>query len=393
MTGLHTGHTPIRGNLSIKGGEGQTPLPADTYTLGKMFRQAGYATGIFGKWGLGGPDTEGEPLSQGFDEFYGYNCQALAHKYYPEHLWHNGEKVILEGNDLVNKVHYSHDLIHRQALDFIRERSDKPIFAMLTYTLPHAEIINPEDSIVESYRGQFVEKPFVAKKKGDYSPEGRNATAYCSQPEPYAQFAAMVTRLDESVGQVVALLEELGLREQTVIVFSSDNGPHTEGGANPAFFESSGPLRGVKRDLYEGGIRVPMIASCPSVIEQGVVSDHVSAFWDIMPTFAEMVGVELPGDTDGVSLLPTLLGKSGQKQHEYLYWEFHEKGGGIAVRMGNWKGIRYKVSTDPASPLELYDLSKDIHEDNNIAAEHPLIVEQIETIMNTARTDSPLFKF
>ena len=398
MTGQHTGHTPIRGNkggTGDDGSEGQHPIPADTYTLGKMFQQAGYVTGTFGKWGLGSPGSEGDPTYQGFDEFFGYNCQALAHKYYPTHLWHNREKIMLEGNDLEHTAQYSHDIIHRQTLDFIRQNRDRKFFAFLAYTLPHAELLVPEDSIVEGYRGRFEEKPYVAKKRGDYSPEGKSRMDYCSQPTPYAEFAAMVTRLDLYVGQVMDLVDSLGLRDRTLIVFTSDNGPHREGGANPDFFDSYGPLRGIKRDMYEGGIRVPMIASCPGLIAEGTQTDHVSAFWDVMPTFAEIAGVELPANVeiDGISMLPTLLGQKGQKEHDYLYWEFHEAGGKQAVRLGNWKGIRLKVAKNPEGPIELYDLSTDIHEDHNVAAEHPEVVAQIEEIMRSARVPSPLFNF
>lgn len=394
MTGLHTGHTPIRGN---KGGteddtEGQHPLPADTYTLGDLFRDAGYTTGCFGKWGLGYPGSEGDPTRQGFDEFFGYNCQALAHKYYPTHLWHNRERVEIEGNDLVHKAQYSHDIIQRRTLDFIREKKDGKFFALLAYTLPHAELLVPEDSIVKHYRGCFSEKPYVAKK-GDYSKEGKHRINYCSQPEPRTQFAAMVTRLDAYVGQVITLLDELGIRDHTLVIFTSDNGPHREGGADPDFFRSYGPLRGIKRDMYEGGIRTPLIINCPGAVQGGAVSDHVSAFWDMMPTFAEMTGVKPAVKTDGVSMFPVVFGKKGQQEHEYLYWEFHEAGGRIAVRMGDWKGVRLNVATRPDAPIELYDLSRDIHEDHNVGEQYPRVVRKIERIMKSARTPSPLFNF
>ncbi len=395
MTGQHTGHTPIRGNKGGTGDgttEGQHPLPAGTYTLGRMFQQAGYVTGTFGKWGLGSPGSEGDPTEQGFDEFFGYNCQALAHKYYPTHLWHNREKVVLDGNDLAHKAQYSHDLIQRRALDFIRQNGDRKFFAFLAYTLPHAELLVPEDEILQSYRGRFEERPYVAKN-GDYSSEGKHPTHYCSQPEPRASFAAMVTRLDRYVGEVMALVDSLGLRDRTLIVFTSDNGPHREGGADPDFFDSYGPLRGIKRDMYEGGIRVPMIARCPGTVAPGTRTDHVSAFWDVLPTFAEMTGTEIPTAVDGISFLPTLLGAEGQRQHEYLYWEFHEAGGKMAVRLGNWKGVRLQVGRDPEGPIELYDLSTDLHEDHNVADQHPEIVSRMAEIMRTARTPSELFHF
>ena len=395
MTGQHTGHTPIRGNKGGTGDdgvEGQHPIPADTYTLGKMFRQAGYVTGTFGKWGLGSPGSEGDPTYQGFDEFFGYNCQALAHKYYPTHLWHNREKILLDGNDLAHTAQYSHDIIQERTLDFIRRNKERKFFAFLAYTLPHAELLVPEDEIIEAYRGRFEEKPYAAKS-GDYSPEGKHPIHYCSQPEPRTSFAAMVTRLDRYVGEVTELIDSLGLRERTIIVFTSDNGPHREGGADPDFFGSYGPLRGIKRDMYEGGIRVPMIARCPGLIAGGTRTDFVSAFWDVLPTFADMAGAEVPANVDGVSMLPTLFGEKGQREHEYLYWEFHENGGKTAVRTGNWKGIRLNVGKDPEGPIELYDLSTDIHEDRNVADEHPEIVREIAEIMRTARIPSPLFNF
>lgn len=395
MTGLHTGHTPIRGNRGGAAGldaEGQYPLPAGTYTLGRMFREAGYATGIFGKWGLGYPGSEGDPTEQGFDEFFGYNCQALAHKYYPTHLWHNREKIVLEGNDLAHRVQYSPDLIQRRALDFIRGHRDGRFFAMLTYTLPHAELTVPDDELLRSYLGRFEEPPYVATR-GDYTPEGRDAVRYCSQPAPHATFAAMVSRLDRYVGEVMALVDSLGLRDRTLIVFASDNGPHREGGGDPDFFDSYGPLRGIKRDLYEGGIRVPMIASCPGVVPAGVRSDLVSAFWDILPTFADLTRTMLPVEVDGLSLLPTLTGRGTQQQHEYLYWEFHEEGGKMAVRLGDWKGVRLRVADDPEGPIELYNLATDLGEEHDVAAQHPDIVERMAEIMRTARTPSPLFHF
>jgi arylsulfatase A-like enzyme len=394
MTGLHTGHTYIRGNKPADKAlseEGQEPLPTGTYTLARMFSQAGYATGAFGKWGLGYPDSDGDPLNQGFDRFYGYNCQSLAHKYYPDHLWDDSVRVELDNTETV-QTQYAQDLIHVQALTFIEENRDKPFFLFLPYVLPHAELLAPEDGILESYEGRFDEVPYDGGTLGGYG-AGMNWRAYASQEEPYAHFAAMITRLDAYVGEVVAKLAELGLTENTLVVFTSDNGPHEEGGANPAYFQSWGPLRGTKRDMYEGGIRVPMIASLPGTIEAGSKSDHVSAFWDVLPTFAELIGAELPVETDGVSFLPTLTGRGEQPQHDYLYWEFHERGGKIAVRRGYWKAIRQGVSADPNAPIELYDLSTDLHEDRNVADQHPDEVARMDEIMKSARTESPLFPF
>jgi len=397
LTGQHTGHTPIRGN---KGGEvaseeeGQYPLPANAYTLAEMFKEAKYSTGAFGKWGLGHPASEGDPTKQGFDEFFGYNCQAQAHRYYPTHLWHNLQKIQLIGNDKTNKTVYAQDIIHKRALEFITKNKNRNFFAFLPYTLPHAELLAPNDSILLRYLKLFDEpKPYIAPKGGDYGNE-MNYASYCSQIAPRAHFAAMVTRLDRYVGDVMKLVDSLGIKEKTIIVFTSDNGPHAEGGADPDFFQSSGKLRGTKRDLYEGGIRVPMIASCPGLIAAGTKSVHISAFWDILPTFAEMTGVLVKSPMDGKSFYPTLIGNiDSQKKHDFLYWEFHEQGGKIAVRKGNWKAVKRNILSDPMAAIELYDLSNDIHEDNNVAVNNPDIVQEMEQIMKNARIESEVFPF
>ena len=392
MTGQHTGHTWIRGNKERKDGEGQVPLPAGTYTMARMFRDAGYATGAFGKWGLGYPGSEGAPEKMGFDRFFGYNCQREAHRYYPTHLWDNGRKIVLEKNAGGQCGEYAPDLIQAEALSFIWENRNHPFFLFLPYTLPHAEIVAPDDDLLRKYRGRFDEKPFIGD---DYGPK-TNPMGYCSQSEPYAAFAAMMARLDLYVGQIVETLEAPGLADRTLIVFTSDNGPHREGGANPDYFRSYGDLRGVKRDLYEGGIRLPMIAWAPGLVPQGQKTNLPVAMWDMLPTFAELAGVELPDSvqTDGLSLVPTLCGRSAdQMKHPYLYWEFHERGGKIAVRLGNWKGIIQNFTRDSEAQYELYDLATDIHEDHNVAAEHPEIIEEIRHIIREARTESPLFRF
>lgn len=378
MTGLHTGHSQIRGNKEINP-EGQQPMAADTYTLGKLMKSAGYTTGIFGKWGLGYPGSSSVPSTMGFDEFFGYNCQRQAHSYYPDHLWHNNDTVFLHENDNEGRKVYSQDLIHEQALKFIRDNKDRPFYAMLTYTLPHAELNLPHDSIYQLYENAFEEVPYDGKM------------GYHPSEKPYASFAAMVTRLDKYVGDVMAELKDLGLDKNTIVIFTSDNGPHREGGANPDYFKSYGPLRGIKRDVYEGGIRVPMVAWCPGKIKAGIKTDHVSAFWDVMPTLAELTGVTLPEPGDGVSFLPTLYSKEGQKQHDYLYWEFHELNGREALRCGNWKLIRQPIVGETI--LELYDLSNDIHEDHNLAQQNPEKVKELEILMDGARTESPLFNF
>ena len=378
MTGLHTGHSQIRGNKEIKP-EGQQPMSADTYTLGKLMKSAGYTTGIFGKWGLGYPGSSSVPSTMGFDEFFGYNCQRQAHSYYPDHLWHNNDTVFLHKNDKEGRKVYSQDLIHEQALKFIRDNKDKPFYAMLTYTLPHAELNLPHDSIYQLYENAFEEVPYDGKM------------GYHPSEKPYASFAAMVSRLDKYVGDVMAELKELGLDKNTIVVFSSDHGPHREGGANPDYFKSYGPLKGIKRDVYEGGIRVPMVAWCPDKIKAGIKTDHISAFWDVMPTLAELTGVTLPEQGDGISFLPTLYSKEGQKQHDYLYWEFHEQNGREALRSGNWKLIRQPIVGETI--LELYDLSNDIHEDHNLAQQNPEKVKELEALLDGARTESPLFNF
>lgn len=384
MTGLHTGHSQIRGNREIAP-EGQQPMQAGTFTLGRMMQSAGYKTGLFGKWGLGHPESESTPNKMGFDEFYGYNCQRMAHTYYPEHLWQNENKIILEKNQNGGRQVYSQDLIHQQALRFIRENKDKPFMVMLTYTLPHAELNLPNNSIYQQYENNFDEKPY----------EGGGS--YYSVEKPRASFAAMVSQLDFYVGEVLAELEALGISENTIVMFTSDNGPHKEGGADPEFFESSGSLKGIKRDLYEGGIRVPFIVRYKGKIQGGQKSNHISAFWDMMPTFLELSGsnISIPEnvETDGISLVPTLLGEGEQKEHDHLYWEFHEMGGRIAVRQQNWKAILLDAKIGIDQAIELYDLSKDIHENNNIAEQYPEKVEELRAIMKKEHKESAIFPF
>ncbi|MCH5328606.1 MAG: arylsulfatase [Coprobacter sp.] len=379
MTGLHTGHTQIRGNREISP-EGQEPMTAGTYTLGRLMQSAGYATGIFGKWGLGYPGSVSVPNNMGFDEFYGYNCQRQAHNYYQDHLWHNETRVPFKENENGGRAVYVQDSIHAHAMQFIRDNKDRPFFAMLTYTLPHAELNLPHDSIYQLYENAFDEKPHTGYD------------GYHPSEKPYASFAAMISRLDMYVGEVIAELKALGIDKNTMVIFTSDNGPHREGGANPDYFGSYGPLKGVKRDVYEGGIRIPMVAWSPGRIEPGTRTDHISAFWDVMPTLAELTGTKkLPVESDGISFLPTLLSKKGQKQHEYLYWEFHELNGRVALRQGNWKLIKQPIVGDTI--FELYDLSNDIHEDHNLAAQYPAKVKELEKLLDEVRTPSELFDF
>ena len=389
MTGQHTGHTPIRGNRETKP-EGQWPLTASAVTVAELLKSAGYATAAFGKWGLGFVGTEGDPLKQGFDRFYGYNCQAKAHNYFPAHLWDNDQKVLLQ-NTPTHQTQYAADMIQQKALQFLDENKKKPFFLFLAYTLPHAALQLPKaDPVFESYKAAFNEKPAPVNDSAWIAIGGRG---YQPQPYPRAAYAALVSRLDSYVGQVKQKLGELGVDKNTLIVFASDNGPHIEGGNDPAFFNSSGGLRGTKRDLYEGGIRTPFIANWPGKITEGTTSAHIGAFWDLLPTFAQLAGVQSPSVTDGISIVPVLLNKGKQKQHEYLYWEFHENGGRQAVRMGKWKGVKYLAAANPANPIELYDLETDRGETKNLAAQHPELVNKIAAIMQQARVENPDFPF
>jgi len=388
MTGQHTGHSFIRGNLGVEP-EGQYPIADSVLTLAEVLKSNGYKTGAFGKWGLGPVGSEGEPNKQGFDKFFGYNCQSLAHRYYPDHLWDNENKVVLtDNNDLRNKSQYAPDLIQQKALNFIDDNKDAPFFLFLPYILPHAELIVPEDSIFASYKGKFEEKPFHGKDYGKQAaPSG-----YTSQQYPHATFAAMVSRLDKYVGEILEKVKSLGLDSNTLIVFSSDNGPHKEGGADPVFFNSSGGYRGIKRDLYEGGIRVPLVVRWPGSIEASSKGRFVGAFWDLLPTFADISGAQTPANIDGISFQNSLLGEeSEQKQHEFLYWEFHEQGDKQAIRWGKWKGVKLMVKSPVGSVFELYDLKIDPSERNNVASRHPDIVKQITRFMRQSHRESEIF--
>ena len=388
MTGKHTGHTAIRGNKEWQP-EGQFPMAAGEITVAELLKQAGYVTGAFGKWGLGFVGTEGDPNQQGFDEFYGYNCQRMAHNYYPGHLWDDSVKVEIPENSGDKFGVYAPELIHQRALQFIEKNKDKPFFLFYPNIIPHAELLLPEENLAE-YRGKFLpENAFKGTEPGD---QYFRIGGYGTQPEGHAAFAAMVTLLDKQVGEILAKLKELGLEKNTLVVFSSDNGPHQEGGADPDYFDSNGPLKGYKRDLYEGGIRVPMIAFWEGKIVAGSTSDHVSAFWDFLPTVAEVAGVKAPENTDGISYLPALLGKE-QKQHEYLYWEFHESEGRQAVRKGDWKLVLYQVLNPEKTTVELYNLADDIGEENNVADKYPEVVKELTELMKRARTDSKDFQF
>ena len=390
MTGLHTGHTPIRGNQSVQP-FGEEPLPEASVTIAEVLSGAGYRTGVFGKWGLGGPGTEGVPTNQGFDDFYGYLSQHRAHFYWPEFLFQNEERVLLEGNEVeevsekapraghpVRRAVYSHDRIAEEALGFIQENQDRRFFAYLPVTIPHASVVAPEEALAPytdaGGTSIFEETPYPPDRH--YSP----------QPMPKATYAAMVSHLDETVGQIITKLEELGIADSTLVLFTSDNGPHAEGGYDPAYFDSNGPLRGMKRDLYEGGIRVPLIAWWPGTVPPRTTTDHVGYFGDFMATFAELAGAEGPRPNDSASMVPTLVGEpEAQQEHEYLYWEFYEQGSKQAVRKGTWKAVRMPMRT---GEIELYNLEEDPGESANAAETHPKIVRQMERIMDEAHTPS-----
>lgn len=394
MTGQHTGNTPIRGNKEAKNGaEGQIALPAKAITIAEVLKSAGYTTGMFGKWGLG--FDEGDPNNQGFDEFYGYNDQKLAHRYYPPYLNHNQKRDSLQGNDWKHKVTYAPDRIQEETLKFIETNKSKPFFAYIPTVLPHAELLTPKDSLFLKYNTSFKEVPHTNDKKytSDYGDSDMVWYHYCPQDMPYATYASMVNRVDFYVGQIVDKLNELGIADNTIIMFASDNGPATEGGANPNFFNSNGGLKGVKRDLYEGGIRTPFIAVWPQKIQAGRTSNHISAFWDIMPTLAEIADISVPKTTDGISFLPTLLGKGNQKQHEYLYWEYNVKGGRKAVRKENWKAVMYYVSKPNKTSFELFNLDNDVEEKYNVANKYPEIAKELRMLIENTGTESKAFPF
>lgn len=381
LTGLHTGHTAIRGNKPYPP-EGQTPLPDSIITFVNILQQNGYATAAFGKWGLGFINNSGDPNKKGFDKFYGYNCQSLAHDYFPPYIWDNHEKVDLSINNTNDSI-YSASLIHYKAIEYIKQQSSsKPFFLYLPYTLPHGDVIGPHDELYNYYVRKFNEQSSTGKelktREHNISPEA----------QVHAQFAAMVARLDKYVGEVVRAVEEQQIADNTLIIFTSDNGPHRENGGDPDFFNSNGIYKGIKRDLYEGGIRVPFIAYLPGKIRSSVV-DEPAALWDMYPTFLQMAGVPVKKKIDGISLGPTLFRMGKQKPHDFFYWEFHESGGRQAVRWGKWKAIKLAVTKVPDPAIELYDLDKDPQEMNNVAAQYPEIVRKMEELFSREHQYSP----
>jgi arylsulfatase A len=372
MTGQHTGHTWVRGN-------GEVPLRAEDTTIAMTLANAGYRTAQIGKWGLGRQGTPGLPSLKGFEYNFSVLDHRQAHRQFTEFAHRNDERVPLDvERDYVN------DLFTQETLDYIAQQDDRPFFIYLNYTVPHAELWPPEGALAK-FSGRFDEpRPYVNEaadaRRAGY--EDRTL-GYRSQPTPRAAFAAMVTRLDEHVGRIVDAIDAAGLGPDTLILFTSDNGPHREGGADPEFFGSSGPLRGIKRDLYEGGIRVPMIARWTGTIPAGGESDHPWAHWDMLPTLAALGGVSPPSGIDGMSMAAALRGER-QDTHDFFYWEFHERGFQQAVRTDDWKAVRL----EPGAPLELYDLATDLGETTNVADAYPDVVAQIETYLQSARTPS-----
>jgi arylsulfatase A len=366
FTGKHTGHAYIRGNSKI-------PLRPDDFTLSQMLKQAGYATGGIGKWALGDGDTTGAPWKKGMDEFFGYLDQTHAHGYYPDFLWRNGRRVDIPENKDGKRGTYSHDLFVDFALDFIRRHKGEPFFFYGAFTIPHAEVTVPEESLAE-YRGRWPEpKKFEGSK------------TYCPQDQPRAVRAAMITRLDRDVGRILDLLDELKLSENTLVIFTSDNGPIGAGGQDPEFFDSNGPLRGLKFTLREGGIRVPCLARWSGKITAGGTTAFVSDFADMVPTFAELAGTKAPAGLDGVSIAPTLLGQPAQqRRRDYHYWEAAPQ---QAIRQGDWKVFR----PAPGQPIELYNLAHDLGETRDVAKENPALVAKYETLLSQARAESAEF--
>ncbi len=370
MTGLHTGHCYIRGNARIN-------LRPRDRTVAEVFREAGYATGLFGKWGLGQEGSTGVPTRKGFDRFFGYLDQAHAHNYYPTFLLRGEERVPLRnvvpnegpaGQGVASRrVDYSPDLLADEAIRFVEQHQDRPFFLYFAPTLPHANNEARQHGLEIPEPGIYKDRPW---------------------PESARNLAAMISRLDRDVGSLLDRLRALGLDRRTLVLFSSDNGPHREGGNDPDYFDSNGPLRGIKRALYDGGIRVPLLARWPGRIAGGKTTDHIGYFPDLLPTVAELVGAPAPQGTDGISFLPTLLGRPGQPQHRYLYWEFYEQGSAQAVRMGPWKAVMHPFG----GRVELYHLPSDLGESKDVSIKHPEVVEQARRFIREAHVPSPLWQ-
>ncbi len=375
LTGQHTGHTEVRGN-------GQFQLSEGTVTVGHIMQKAGYHTAMIGKAGTGCNCEVGQVNKMGFDYFYGFLSHKAAHSYFPDKVYRNSEEVVFPNNGGLKTYAgdtYIHDEFLKEVKKYITDHKDEPFFLNYSALLPHAQLYAPEKS-KEPYKGMFKEVPYTGK-------------SYSHCEDPKTTFAGMVNRLDWEVGEIMQHLKDLGLDENTLVIFASDNGPHSAGGHDHKRFDSNGDLRGQKRDLYEGGVNVPMIVRWPGKVKNGTTSDHVSAFWDFLPTMCDLIKVDAPKNTDGISFLPTILGKKDeQKQHEYLYWEFYEKGGKVAVLKDGWKAVKLKAKLEDL-PLELYNLNKDPEEKNNVAEKYPEKVKELATIMKEAHTKSPYKQF
>ncbi|VGO12355.1 Arylsulfatase [Pontiella desulfatans] len=391
MTGKHGGHAYIRNNGEIKEHEyqlngatiygGQTPLAAEETTIAEILKARGYKTGCFGKWGLGAAGTTGDPLKKGFDRFYGFNCQRHAHNLYPKYLDNDGKPEFLEGNTrgLTGET-YGPQRIADEMLEFVEENHEQPFFVYYPTVLPHLALQAPQADI-DAYLGEWEETPYTGKR-------------YLPHPTPRACYAAMISFMDKQVGRLFAQLKELGIDDNTLVIFTSDNGATFLDQVDYEFFDSVGELRGLKGSVYEGGVREPFIARWPGRIPKNAVSDHIGIHYDMLATLAEVAGAEVPENTDGISILPELFGKGGkQKKHDFLLWDFAGYKGQIAVRMGDWKGIRKGVAKNPDAPLELYNLKADLSEAINVAAQHPEIVGKIESIILRERDQPELERF
>ncbi len=376
LTGQHTGHVWQRGN-----GKVQFRRDPEDITIASRLKNLGYHTAMIGKSGLGCNSEDATlPNDKGFDHYFGFLAHSAAHRNYPTMLYRNGEKIQLPGNQGMTGDTYANALFVEDAIQWISDNKQGPFFLHLSLTPPHADLTVPH-KYMASFRGKFEETP---NTKG----------GYYHQPEPRAAYAGMVAFIDESVGRVLDHLKELDIDKNTLVIFASDNGPHFEGGADPEFFNSNGPLRGGKRDLYEGGIRTAQIAWWPGTVPAGTQSDLVTAFWDFVPTALDLAGAEAPTGLDGISIAPTLLGRDElQQEHEYLYWEFYERGGKQAVRIGDWKAVRLNVGTNRNAPIELYHLPTDPGEAQDVAADHPALVDRMSHAMKAAHTPSPIFHF
>lgn len=383
MTGQHTGHTHIRGN-------GEYPLREQDIVIPQLLQNAGYTTAMFGKWGLGLENTAGAPQKKGWDHFLGHLHHVAAHFQQPDTVWELNKGHLQKAS--LSEGSYANEVFTEKAMGFLQASAEQEnhFFMYLSFTVPHAELAVPD-----KYKQLYMNEDGTSKFAPEVAqPEGK---WYGPQPHPRAAYAALVSSVDDYVGQVMRKLEELGLEENTLVFFASDNGTHQEGGRrmeDVEFFKSSGPYRGIKRDLYEGGIRMPFIARWPGKIEAGSENDFLGAFWDVLPTISELAGAsELPKNIDGISFASTLFGRKAEKEHDYLYWEFYEDGGKQAVRKGDWKAVRLNVHKKPDAPIELYNLATEPGEQNNIAAAHPEVVEELSNIMNKAHTQNPIFSF